>query len=235
MKPRSPLRIALAVAVSALCVGLAAPPALAHPPGGSDSGSETSEVIRPSLAEAQAFVDKMITNRLDWLAAISAKVSADPHLNSALKDKITSAIAQEEAALTALKSQVDSADSASAVWADVRASLATIRTVWLPLWFGQIRHERADRAAAAKHHAAVAARLAALRRDHKAREEAARKRARRREKIGPLRRPLRSPSSERPGRTGPTGAGLTRACAGSPGMAGPEDGATSGVITTDRP
>lgn len=172
MKPRSPLRIALAVAVSALCVGLAAPPALAHPPGGSDSGSETSEVIRPSLAEAQAFVDKMITNRLDWLAAISAKVSADPHLNSALKDKITSAIAQEEAALTALKSQVDSADSASAVWADVRASLATIRTVWLPLWFGQIRHERADRAAAAKHHAAVAARLAALRRDHKAREEA---------------------------------------------------------------
>ncbi len=171
MKPRSPLRIALAVAVAALCVGLAAPPALAHPPGGSDSDSETSEVVRPSLADAQAFVDRMITNRLDWLAAISAKVSADSDLNSAIKDKITSAIAQEEAALTALKTQVDSADSASAVWADVRASLAAIRTAWLPLWFGQIRHERADHAATARHHAALAARLAA-RRAEKARDEA---------------------------------------------------------------
>lgn len=206
MKPRSPLRVALAVAVAALCVGLAVPPALAHPPGGSDSDSETSEVVRPSLADAQAFVDRMITNRLDWLAAISAKVSADSDLNSAIKDKITSAIAQEEAALTALKTQVDSADSASACGPTCgrrsprsgppgcrcgSGRSATREQIMRPRRGIMQRSRPGSRRGAPRRRAT--------------------KRARRHEKIGRPRSPPRSPSSVRPGRTGRNGVGLTRA------------------------
>jgi hypothetical protein len=172
VKPRSLLRIALAVVAAALCVGLVGPPAVAHTDG-SDSG--TSEVRAPALADVQAFVDRMITSRLDWLAALSAKVSADPDLDATAKDKITSSIEQAEAALTALKSQVDSAGSVAEVWSDVRAALATMPSFWWPSWwFHPAVHRAIHGALAAQRHAArlAAARLAAERRADKARAAA---------------------------------------------------------------
>ena len=177
MKPRNLLRVALAIVAAALCVGLAGPPAVAHT-GGSDS--DTSEAQSPSLADVQASVDRMITSRLDWLAAVSAKVSADPDLDATAKGKITSSIQQTEAALTALKAQVDSAGSVAEVWSDVRAALATMPSFWWPWWwFHPALHRAVDGALAAHRHAArlaaarlAAARLAAERRADKARDAA---------------------------------------------------------------
>ena len=172
MKPRSLLRIALAIVAAALCVGLAGPPAVAHTDG---SDSDTSEVQAAALADAQAFVDRMITSRLDWLAAVSAKVSANPDLDAAVKDKITSSIQQTEAALTALKAQVDSAGSVAEVWSDVRAALAAMPSFWWPWWsFSPGLHRAVHGALAAQRHAArlAAVRLAAQRRADKARADA---------------------------------------------------------------
>jgi len=172
VKPRNLLRIALAIVAAALCVGLVGPPAVAHT-GGSDS--ETSEIRAPELADVQAFVDRMISSRLDFLAALSAKVSANPDLDAAAKDKTTSSIEQAEAALTALKSQVDSAGSVAEVWSDVRAALATMPSFWWPWWsFHPAVHRAIHGAFAAQRHAArlAAARLAAERRADKARAAA---------------------------------------------------------------
>ena len=184
MKPRSLLRIALAVVAAALCVGLAGPPAVAHTDG---SDSDTSEVQAAALADAQAFVDRMITSRLDWLAAVSGKVSANPDLDAAAKDKITSSIEAAEAALTALKAQVDSAGSVAEVWSDVRAALATMPSFWWPWWWfhpavhravhgGLAAHRQAARLAAAR---LAAAKLATERRADKARAAARAARAQR--------------------------------------------------------
>jgi hypothetical protein len=172
VKPRSLLRIALAIVAAALCVGLVGPPAVAHT---DESDSGTSEVQAPALADVQAFVDRMITSRLDSLTALSAKVSANPDLDATAKDKITSSIEQAEAALTALKAQVDSAGSVAEVWSDVRAALATMPSFWWPWWwFHPAVHRAIHGALAAQRNAArlAAARLAAERRADKARAAA---------------------------------------------------------------
>ena len=155
MRSNNVVRIAMAVGIAALCIGVAAPAATACPPGGSDvATASAAEQMLPSVAEAQGFFDRFIANRLDWLAAMSAKVAADPDLSAAKKAKIEAAIQQEQAALTELKAQIDSATSVSEVWADVHASRATSPPFWWAWWWFRPGLHRGGRAVGGRgHHA----------------------------------------------------------------------------------
>ncbi len=169
MKSSNAVRTVLAVAIAALCVGLAAPPAIAHPAG--DTDASTSVQSRPTLAEVQGFFDRFIADRLDWLAAVSAKVSADPNLRPAAKNKIAATIAKQEAALAALKAQIDSADSIAEIRSDLQSAFVMTPHFWWSWWWfrpglrvGQhrlparsMRHDEPLRSAAARRAAQAAA------------------------------------------------------------------------------
>ncbi len=150
MNPKDVVRIAVVTGVAAMCVGLGAPPALAHPPGSGASEAATSQQHKASVADVQASVDRFISNRSAWLADLSAKVAADPKISAAAKDKITSAIQQEQAALTALKAKVDSATTLGEVWSDVHAALSAMPHFWWHWWWFRPALHRSEHPAAAR-------------------------------------------------------------------------------------
>ncbi len=143
-------RIAVVTGVAAMCVGLGAPPALAHSSGSGASEATTSQPHQLSVSDVQASVDRFISNRSAWLADLAAKVAADPKLSTAAKDKITTAIQQEQAALTALKAKVDSATTLREVWSDVHDALTAMPHFWWHWWWFRPALHRSEHPAAAR-------------------------------------------------------------------------------------
>jgi hypothetical protein len=106
-------RIILTGAAAALCVGVASP-AVACPigPDGDAGAAVAAQKLRTvTLAEEKARIDTVLSRRLDELAALAARVAADPRLNDAQKAAFAARVAKLQAALEQLQAAVDAATS----------------------------------------------------------------------------------------------------------------------------
>jgi hypothetical protein len=114
-------RFALTGGTAALCVGLAAPAAVAtastpaHDTGGTTSTVSTSTVSNhhpdPSMtfAQKQAMVEKFLTARINDVVAAKAYVAADANLTPAQQSSITAKLNSIEDALAAVRTKVEAA------------------------------------------------------------------------------------------------------------------------------
>ncbi|MEO6704187.1 MAG: hypothetical protein ABI140_04915, partial [Jatrophihabitantaceae bacterium] len=123
MRDTTLTRIAVLGTAAAVCLGTAVP-ASAH--SLSDTNDRTTGTSStPSLAQVQAWVDSFIAKRQQHLASYASKVAADPKLTDAQKADFASKIAAQQAALTSLKSAMDSAGTVDAVHQAVKAAMAS--------------------------------------------------------------------------------------------------------------
>jgi hypothetical protein len=118
-------RTAVIGTAAALCVATATP-AFAHGAGNktNDRDAVVSRVL--TVAEVQVAVNRCIDRRLDRLADLAARIAADSDIPADKRAKIAAGIAQEQAALTALKAKITTAATIAEVRQDVVAALAAL-------------------------------------------------------------------------------------------------------------
>lgn len=143
---RTATRVAAAVGATVVMMGLAAP-ALACT--NADPGAQTAAVSSTqakndpgkalhsgkhasslTLAELQAKVDKKIGDKLAWLDAIEAKVTASDRFSAEQKSAVLTRLQSSEDALTQLRADVAAATTVDGVRAALKAADVNLCQHW---------------------------------------------------------------------------------------------------------